>query len=146
LKFELNETLQHCHTSQEDLENLYSKYETSDEQLLRNRSYTNPLHIALNDEPPKFKDTFEEDFNSDTENIQHTFYNFHYGKTLKAAIEFLDEQAVEYGISQQVQPVPINKATPSTGIVQSFIYKNFNTEQERITDLLNSLKRSKISR
>ncbi|MBX3105886.1 MAG: hypothetical protein KF877_04600 [Bacteroidetes bacterium] len=144
LKFELNDTLQHCHTSQEDLENLYSKYETSEEQLLRNRSYTNPLHIALNDEPPKFKDTFEEGFNPDTENIQHTFYNFHYGKALKAAIEFLDEQAVEYGINQQVQPVPINKATPTTGIVQSFIYKNFNTEQERITDLLNSLKKQKL--
>jgi hypothetical protein len=47
LKFELNETLQHCHTSTEELNNLYSKYETSEEELLRNRSIHQPLHIAI---------------------------------------------------------------------------------------------------
>ena len=140
LKFELNETLQHCHTSQEELNTLYTKYETSEEELLRNRSYTNALHIAINDEPPKFKDTFEEGFNPDTENIQHTFYNFHYGKIILSALDFLNEQAIEYGFIQKEEtpPQPI-KNKPSA---LSFQYINHNTGSQNLTDLMNSLKRS----
>jgi hypothetical protein len=140
LKFELNETLQHCHTSQKELNNLYSKYETTEEQLLRNRSYTNALHIAINDEPPKFKDTFEEGFNPDTENIQHTFYNFHYGKIILSALDFLNEQAIEYGFIQKedTPPQPI-KNKPSA---LSFQYINHVTGSQNLTDLMNSLKRS----
>lgn len=44
LKFELNEILQDCHTTQKEINNLYTKYETSEEQLLRNRSYTNAAY------------------------------------------------------------------------------------------------------
>jgi len=138
----LNETLQHCHTSQEELNNLYTKYETSEEELLRNRSYTNALHIAINDEPPKFKDTFEEGFNPDTENIQHTFYNFHYGKIILSALDFLNEQAIEYGFIQKEEtpPQPI-KIKPSAS---SFIYKNLATAPINITYLMEALKRSAL--
>jgi hypothetical protein len=142
LKFELNETLQHCHTSQEELNNLYTKYETSEEELLRNRSYTNALHIAINDEPPKFEDTFEEGFNPDTENIQHSFYNFHYGKIILSALDFLNEQAIEYGFIQkdETPPQPI-KNKPSA---LSFKYINKVGGYENITDLLKSLKKNNL--
>ncbi len=142
LKFELNEELQHSQTTREELERLYDKYETSEEQLLRNRSFDNPLHIAIYDEPPKFKDTFEEGFNPDTENIQFTFYNFHYGEIIREAINFLNEQAFEYGFGtkEETTPPPI-KTKPSA---LSFKYINHTTGSQNLTDLMNSLKRSAL--
>ena len=142
LKFELNEELPHAQTTQEDLIKLYDKYETSEEQLLRNRSYENPLHIALYEEPPKFKDTFEEGFNPDTENIQFTFYNFHYGQIITEAISFLNEQAFEYGFgSKDELPPPPIKTKPTA---LSFKYKNNISGSVNLTDLMNSLKRSDL--
>lgn len=142
LKFELNEELQHSQTKREELDRLYDKYETSEEQLLRNRSFDNPLHIAIYDEPPKFEDTFEEGFNPDTENIQFTFYNFHYGEIIREAINFLNEQAFEYGFGtkEETPPQPI-KTKPSA---LSFKYINLSTGSENLTDLMNSLKRSAL--
>jgi len=142
LKFELNEILQHSQTTREELERLYDKYETSEEQLLRNRSFDNPLHIAIYDEPPKFEDTFEEGFNPDTENIQFTFYNFHYGEIIREAINFLNEQAFEYGFGtkEETTPTPI-KTKPSA---LSFKYINHSTGSQNLTDLMNSLKRSAL--
>jgi hypothetical protein len=142
LKFELNEELQHSQTTREELERLYDKYETSEEQLLRNRSFDNPLHIAIYDEPPKFKDTFEEGFNPDTENIQFTFYNFHYGEIIREAIIFLNEQAIEYGFgTKEETPPPPIKTKPSA---LSFKYINLSTGSVNLTDLMNSLKRSAL--
>jgi hypothetical protein len=142
LKFELNEELQHSQTTREELDRLYDKYETSEEQLLRNRSFDNPLHIAIYDEPPKFEDTFEEGFNPDTENIQFTFYNFHYGEIIREAIIFLNEQAFEYGFGtkEETTPPPI-KTKPSA---LSFKYINHSTGSQNLTDLMNSLKRSAL--
>jgi hypothetical protein len=142
LKFELNEELQHSQTTREELERLYDKYETSEEQLLRNRSFDNPLHIAIYDEPPKFKDTFEEGFNPDTENIQFAFYNFHYGEIIREAINFLNEQAFEYGFgTKEETPPPPIKTKPSA---LSFKYINHTTGSQNLTDLMNSLKRSAL--
>jgi hypothetical protein len=142
LKFELNEELQHSQTTREELDRLYDKYETNEEQLLRNRSFVNPLHIAIYDEPPKFEDTFEEGFNPDTENIQFTFYNFHYGEIIREAINFLNEQAFEYGFGtkEETTPPPI-KTKPSA---LSFKYINHSTGSQNLTDLMNSLKRSAL--
>ncbi len=142
LKFELNEELQHSQTTREELDRLYDKYETSEEQLLRNRSFDNPLHIAIYDEPPKFEDTFEEGFNPDTENIQFTFYNFHYGEIIREAIIFLNEQAFEYGFgTKEESPPPSIKTKPSA---LSFKYINHTTGSQNLTDLMNSLKRSAL--
>jgi hypothetical protein len=142
LIFELNEELQHSQTTREELDRLYDKYETTEEQLLRNRSFDNPLHIAIYDEPPKFKDTFEEGFNPDTENIQFTFYNFHYGEIIREAINFLNEQAFEYGFgTKEETPPPPIKTKPSA---LSFKYINLSTGSENLTDLMNSLKRSAL--
>lgn len=142
LKFELNEELQHSQTTREELDRLYDKYETSEEQLLRNRSFDNPLHIAIYDEPPKFEDTFEEGFNPDTENIQFTFYNFHYGEIIREAINFLNEQAFEYGFgTKEETPPPPIKTKPSA---LSFKYINHTTGSQNLTDLMNSLKRSAL--
>jgi hypothetical protein len=134
--------LQHSQTTREELDRLYDKYETSEEQLLRNRSFDNPLHIAIYDEPPKFEDTFEEGFNPDTENIQFTFYNFHYGEIIREAIIFLNDQAFEYGFGtkEETTPPPI-KTKPSA---LSFKYINHSTGSQNLTDLMNSLKRSAL--
>jgi hypothetical protein len=142
LKFELNEELQHSQTTREELDRLYDKYETSEEQLLRNRSFENPLHIAIYDEPPKFEDTFEEGFNPDTENIQFTFYNFHYGEIIREAIIFLNEQAFEYGFgTKEETPPPPIKTKPSA---LSFNYIHYNNDQPNITYLMDSLKRNAL--
>ncbi len=142
LKFELNETLQHCHTTQEELNSIYAKYNTTEEQLLRNRSFDNPLHIAIYADPPKFKETFEEGFNPDTENIQFTFYNFHYGNIIRSAIDFLNEQAFEYGFGQKVDATPPPIKTKPSAL--SFKYKNHHNGSVNLTDLMNSLKRSAL--
>ena len=142
VRFQLEELLTHSQITKDELETLYLKYETTEEQLLRNRSYTNPLHIAINDEPPKFKDTFEEGYNPDTENIQFTFYNYHYGEIIREAIKFLNEQAFEYGFgTKEETPQPPTKTKPTA---LSFNYIHYNNDQPNITYLMDSLKRSAL--
>jgi hypothetical protein len=81
----------------------------------------------------------KKDFNPDTENIQHTFYNFHYGKIIKAKhLNFLNEQAIEYGFIQKEEtPPPPIKNKPSA---LSFKYINNTGSQENITDLIELIK------
>ncbi|MFN9905696.1 MAG: hypothetical protein ACK56F_06150, partial [bacterium] len=99
-------------------------------------------HIAIYDEPPKFEDTFEEGFNPDTENIQFTFYNYHYGEIIREAIKFLNVQAFEYGFgTKEETPPPPIKTKPSA---LSFKYINLSTGSVNLTDLMNSLKRSAL--
>jgi hypothetical protein len=142
VRFQLEELLTHSQITKDELEALYLKYDTTEEQLLLNRSYTNALHIAINDEPPKFKDTFEEGYNPDTENIQFTFYNYHYGEIIREAIKFLNEQAFEYGFgTKEETPQPPIKTKPSA---LSFKYKNNISGSVNLTDLMNSLKRSAL--
>lgn len=144
LKFELEELLQHCQTTEEYLRLLYVKYEITEEQLLGNSYNDNPLHIAINSEPPSFNDTFKEGFNPDAENIQFSFYNYHYGKIIREAIEFLNQQAIEYGITQSVisqQPTPDNRKTKP---ILSFNYLGFSNGQDNVTALMNELKNKKL--
>jgi hypothetical protein len=142
LKFLLNEQLKHCQTTKQELDLIYAKYETSEENLLKNSSNKNLLQVAINSVPAKYRETFEESFNPDTENIQHTFYNFHYGKIIFSAIDFLNQQAMKYGsIQKEEKPSPSPKTKPSA---LSFKYINLVTGSQNITDLMNSLKRSAL--
>jgi len=140
LKFLLNEELKHCQTTKQELDLIYAKYETSEENLLKNSSNKNLLHLAINSVPATYRETFEESFNPDTENIQHTFYNFHYGKIILSALDFLNEQAMKFSyIQKEEKPSPSPKTKPSA---LSFKYINLVTGSQNITDLMNSLKRS----
>lgn len=142
VRFQLEELLTHSQITKVELETLYLKHDTTEEQLLRNRSYTNDLHIAINDEPPKFRDTFEEGFNPDTENIQFTFYNYHYGEIIREAIKFLSEQAFEFGFGtkEETPQTPI-KTKPSA---LSFNYIDNAKGYQNITFLMDSLKRNAL--
>ncbi len=144
LKFELEELLQHSQATDDQLNLLYVKYKTDEEQLLRNHSNANPLHIAITNEPPSFNETFNDGFNPDTENIQFTFYNFHYGRIIREAIEFLNQQAIEYGIVQSVisqQQILVN---PKSNPILSFKYLDYSNGQDNITALMNDLKTKKL--
>ncbi len=137
---ELTEQLKHCFTSQDDLNSWYTKYKTTEYDLLNFHLYENELFIILNREPPTFKENFEEGFNRDTEQIQNAFYNFHYGQIIREALEFIAEQEVEYGFasvkSKDKEP---KKPKTNNNTPLSFKYKDLVTKSPNITDLMNSL-------
>ena len=109
LKFEFAEHLKRCWATQEMLNKWYEKYNTNEEDVINDRTYKNPISLILADEPPKFKETFEEGFNFDTEPMQNDFYNFFFGKILRDALDFIQLQVAEYSITTVQAPSVIEK-------------------------------------
>ncbi|MFN8257717.1 MAG: hypothetical protein U0W24_18625 [Bacteroidales bacterium] len=92
LKVELEPNTENIFAKKEDLLNWTEKYQISLEQIFAHQDTNNELYKILISQPPSFKDTFEDGFNKDTEQIQRDFYNYFYGSELNNALEFIDEQ------------------------------------------------------
>lgn len=100
---ELDELLKNCQTTKEQLEEIYLKYDTNESSIFFLELESNPLHNAIYNVPPTFEETLKDDFNIDTEYLQYMFYNYHYGKTIRDAIDFLNEQGIEYKVDSKPQ-------------------------------------------
>lgn len=92
LKYQISECQKAAHTSEQEYISLLSKYNTNKRDILERTDYENKIFEVINAEVPSFHESMEPDFFPDTLNIQHVFYNYHYGEAIKEAISFLDEQ------------------------------------------------------
>ena len=109
LIFELEETQKHAWAKREDLDEWFTKYKITEEQINTEQDYKNELFLMLSNDPPKFKETFEEDFNKDTPQVQMVFYNYYYGQALQNALDFIQLQVAEYSITRVQAPTVIEK-------------------------------------
>lgn len=92
LKYQISECQKAAHTTEQEYVSLLSKYKTNKRDILELTDYENKIFEVINAEVPSFHESMEPDFFPDTLNIQHVFYNYHYGEAIKEAISFLDEQ------------------------------------------------------
>ena len=149
MMLELTELSHHGHISNDEIQNTYVKYNTDENSVMQNRSHTNPLHVAVNSEPPTFRETFEDGFNPDTENIQYTFYNFNYGRIIREAIQFINSQTGVLPVqptSAPIQIIPIEKKAleKQQKIIKSFIYSDFDKSPDSINALYRDLDKNKL--
>lgn len=142
LLFTLQEHYKYVHTVKSDVDELYNSYNTNEHQLLHQMNYTNELHIVLNNEPKKYEFPTEETFKINPFHIQERFYNYHYGVTIREAVDFIKFQEMEYGIREKVEFNPvnildINKVGNTKNKLNSFKYTN--NDSTILPDLMNAL-------
>ena len=92
LRYQIKEKQSAAHTSEQDYIGLLSKYNTNKEDIIEVIDYNNKIFEVVRSDVPSFHETMEPDFFADTINIQHIFYNYHFGEVLREAISFIDEQ------------------------------------------------------
>lgn len=95
LDFEVREIRTRAWSSLDDLEKWKSKYDALEYDVFNHGFFLDSeLHQILSNEPVKFKETFLEEYNNDSENIQFDFYNYHYGFFLDQGLEFIESVRV----------------------------------------------------
>lgn len=92
LRYQIKEKQSAAHTSEQDYVDLLSKYNKNKEDIIEVIDYDNKIFKVVRSDVPSFHETMEPDFFADTINIQHIFYNYHFGEVLREAISFIDEQ------------------------------------------------------
>lgn len=92
LRYQIKEKQSAAHTSEQDYVDLLSKYNTNKKDIIEVIDYDNKIFKVVRSDVPSFHETMEPDFFADTINIQHIFYNYHFGEVLREAISFIDEQ------------------------------------------------------
>ena len=140
LLFDIQEHYQYVHTVKSDVDELYNLYDTNEYKVLHERSYKNELHVVLNNLPKKYELPTEERFKINPFHIQERFYNYHYGVTIRDAVDFIKFQEIEYGYRNKI----INESIPIDIIKKdTFVDINFNSLSEStqtfILDMLESL-------
>ena len=140
LLFDIQEHYKYVHTVKSDVDELYNLYDTNEYKVLHERSYKNELHVVLNNLPKKYELPTEETFKINPFHIQERFYNYHYGVTIRDAVDFIKFQEIEYGYRNKI----INESIPIDIIKKdTFVDINFNSLSEStqtfILDMLESL-------
>jgi hypothetical protein len=142
LLFDIQEHYQYVHTVKSDVDELYDLYDTNEYKVLHERSYKNELHVVLNNLPKNYELPTEETFKINPFHIQERFYNYHYGVTIRDAVDFIKFQEIEYGYREIVELEPvnildINKISNTNIKHKSFKYTN--NDSTRLPDLMNAL-------
>jgi hypothetical protein len=99
LKFEFEELHKSCYTDQQQLDEIYLKYDTNETDILSCRLIDHPLHNMLVVFASEWRDNYENPYYKEVENVQRIFYNFHYGKIVKDALDFLTQKEIEYAVN-----------------------------------------------
>lgn len=145
--FDIQEHYKYIHTVKSDVDELYDLYNTNEYKLFHERSYTNELHVVLNNEPKHYEFPVEGSFKINPFHIQERFYNYHYGVTIREAVEFIKFQEMEYGyrekkVFESETISDLLKTNQTNNELNSFTYNN--TDSSRLTDLMNGLKENNL--
>jgi len=89
IKYEIETYQKHVWATYENIKVWLDKYEITEDEIFSHQKFSNELYRLLSDEPPTFKETFEPDYNKDTEQIQSVFYNYYYGQALKQILDYI---------------------------------------------------------
>ena len=155
LQMQLDELAKNGKVDKTELNRTFVYFNTSEEELRKNRSYNNPLHNALYNLPPTFDESIKMKLNRETEEALFTYYNYHYGRIIGEAIQFISGQSQVNtfnntpAITLTPAPTPtlittpkplIHSITKKQKIVMSFIFDEKKSNFENITVLLNEMK------
>lgn len=139
VRVELEEKTKNILVTDEDYNFMLSQHNFDRITVMESRDSDDMFIGALASSPIKLDSTMEMEYTNFEikKEIQDTFYNFHYGKTLTEALEFVDKQF------ENINGFPLLKprvAGSSVNAHHSFKYKKWNSRHEKITELMNFLK------
>jgi len=123
LKFEFEELNKSSYTTQKQLNEIYLKYETTEEDILSSILIDHPLHNMLTVFGSEWREKYSDPYFKEVEKVQRIFYNFHYGKIVKEAFEFLKHQesaiTKDQPLSTENIEQPIDETKPSMKVISS---------------------------
>jgi hypothetical protein len=149
LQMQLDELAKNGKVDKSELNRTFAYFNTSEEELRKNRSYNNPLHNALYNQPPTFDESIKMKLNRETDEALFTYYNYHYSRIIREAIQFITGQTGF--IPSQPFSIPIHNnlienkpVVKQQKIVKSFIYLDFDKSPDSITALYRDLDNKKL--
>lgn len=98
LNRELLDIQKTSNTTIEELNVWYDNYTTTELDLIENYDYKNTLHKILNSEPINDRNANDDDLHPDTDRLQRTFYDYHYGQILEKALSFIHDLKMDLEI------------------------------------------------
>lgn len=134
--------LEHFLSSKPEKEQLmheyYHKFNTSEEEVLKTLNFDNPLFVALMFSHDSLSNRPDFELKNDIRNIQNTFYFIHLNRTVKEAIDFIEDQLARIDPQAGIKPI---KNTPPTNTIKEYTFENFVTpdKQTFILALLDDL-------
>jgi hypothetical protein len=159
LQMQLDELAKNGKVDKTELNRTFVNFNTTEEELRKNRSYNNPLHNALYNLPPTFDESIKMKLNRETEEALFTYYNYHYGRIIGEAIQFISGQSQVNTFNNTPTttitpaPTPTLITTPKPLIqsvakqqktIKSFIYLDFDKSPDNITALYRDLDNKKL--
>lgn len=123
-------------TSKDVYDEMFTKYSTTIDDVLRQGDLSNPLVKILNSDPPNFHQTLEPEFHPQTINLQTDFYNYHYGLVISSAIEFINAQ-----VNKTMNVVVFNNQNEGNRIEFIIAFDNIlsSSKQSYLLELLEDL-------
>jgi len=116
IKYEIESLQKNVWANYNDIEKWFNKYEISEEEIFTHQNFSNELYRLLSIEPPTFRETFEPDYNIDTEDVQKSFYNYYYGQSINTILDFISEHEIKLNPSAQTnlskQKIKTNLSVP----------------------------------
>jgi hypothetical protein len=159
LRMQLDELAKNGKVDKTELNRTFVYFNTTEEELRKNRSYNNPLHNALYNLPPTFDESIKMKLNRETDEALFTYYNYHYGRIIGEAIQFISGQSQVNTFNNipatapTITPMPMPTLTQKP-IIQSvakqqktllsFIYANLGKPADNITSLYRDLDDKKL--
>lgn len=134
LKFEFELLLQYCYTTKEELDALYAKYDTNELEIVSNFDFDHPLFSILTTDSSVYRQSGKDLAKKEALKEQIIFYNFHYEKIIREALDFLAQQEKIHNISS----VKVKEPT-SISVFMSFENLLDEDKQVFILDLLEDL-------
>lgn len=157
LQMQLDELAKNGKVDKSELNRTFVYFNTSEEELRKNRSYNNPLHNALYNLPPTFDESIKMKLNRETEEALFTYYNYHYGRIIGEAIQFISGQSQVYSFNNIPAPITtpmpmptftqkpkIQSVAKQQKTIKSFIYLDFAESPDNINALYRDLDKMKF--
>jgi hypothetical protein len=157
LQMQLDELAKNGKVDKSELNRTFVYFNTNEEELRKNRSYNNPLHNALYNLPPTFDESIKMKLNRETEEALFTYYNYHYGRIIGEAIQFISGQSQvnTFNNTTTITPAPtptlittpkplIQSVAKQQKTIKSFIYLDFAESPDNINALFRDLDKMKF--
>lgn len=149
LQMQLEELAKNSKVDNTELNRTFVYFNTNEEELRKNRSYNNPLHNALYNLPPTFDESIKMKLNRETDEALFTYYNYHYGRIIGEAIQFISGQtsvipAQSFSAPIQNNSIESKPVVKQQKTIKSFTYSDFSESPDSITAMYVDLCKMKL--
>ncbi len=126
----LAEKRKNVNTTKDQLDKWYDMYNTNEEDALYSNNSSNMLHKSINRYPLNIKEALDDGIDPNTDMIQRTFHNYHYGQFIDAALSFISdikkalEPIASNNIQQNITNIDILNRHTQTNLTQNNIIEN----------------------